>query len=211
MKTQQTVPTFDSVWAILQETAQLQKENEREAKESFKELRKTIQEVAQLQKKNERERKENDREYRQRMKKLDKRIGSIGNNNGNIAEQYFINSFDEGETNFFGEKFDDMAPRVKGLKKGFRDEYDILLINGKSIGIVEIKYKAHENDIPKVIKKAETFRVNFPEYQHHKVYLGLASLAFYPELEEACLKNGIAIVKQVGDTVIISDEHLKVY
>jgi hypothetical protein len=39
----------------------------------------------------------------------------------------------------------------------------------------------------------------------------LASLSFYPEIEEACLNNGIAIVKQVGESVVINDKNLKVY
>ena len=85
------------------------------------------------------------------------------------------------------------------------------MLNGQSIGIVETKFKAHENDIPKVLKKAQTFRVNFPEYKDHKVFLGLATMAFYPELEQECKKQGIAIVKQVGDAVVINDKHLKVF
>ena len=72
-----------------------------------------------------------------------------------------------------------------------------------------MKYKAHTNDIPAVLKKAETFRVLFPNYKDFKIYLGLASLAFYPELEAECVKQGIAIIKQVGDTVVICDDHLK--
>ena len=62
-----------------------------------------------------------------------------------------------------------------------------------------------------VIKKAETFRINYPKYENHRIFLGLASMSFYPELEDECKKAGIAIVKQVGDKVIIADEHLKVF
>ena len=91
------------------------------------------------------------------------------------------------------------------------DEYDILLINGKSVGIVETKYKAHENDLPHVLKKAQTFRLNFPKYSNHQVYLGLATMAFYPQLEKACVDSGIAIIKQVGDSVVIHDEHLRIF
>jgi len=148
-------------------------------------------------------------DFDERMKKLEKQIGGIGNNNGLIAEEYFFNSFEKGKKNFFGENFDDIRKNIKGLK--IDDEYDILLINGQSIGIVEIKYKAHENDIPKILKKAETFRENFADYKNKKVYLGLATMAFYPDLEDECIKNGIAIVKQVGDTVVIYDKHLKEY
>ena len=145
------------------------------------------------------------------VKKVNETLGSWANNQGRFAEEDFFNSFEKGQQNFFGEKFDRIEGNVKGIKEKFQDEYDILLINGKSIGIIEVKYKGHENDIPKVIKKAETFRQNFPDFQRHKVYLGLATLVFYPELEQGCINQGIAVIKQAGDTVIINDEHLKVF
>jgi len=56
---------------------------------------------------------------------------------------------------------------------------------------------------------AKTFRVNFPDYANHKIYLGLAIMTFYPELERTCIEQGIAVVKQVGDTVVINDTNLK--
>jgi hypothetical protein len=148
-------------------------------------------------------------EFDKRMKKLDERIGGMANNNGLIAEEYFFNSFEKGQRNFFGEKFDAIKKNIKGIEKD--DEYDILLINGQTIGIVEVKYKAHENDLPKVIKKAETFRENFPKYAGHRVYLGLATMAFYPELEQECINQGVAIIKQSGDSVIINDNHLRAF
>ena len=71
------------------------------------------------------------------------------------------------------------------------------------------------DEIRKNLKGTETdddaFRINFPKYQNHKIYLGLATLAFYPLLEEACISRGIAIIKQAGDTVVINDAHLRAY
>jgi hypothetical protein len=145
------------------------------------------------------------------IKKVNGTLGAWANNHGSFAEEYFFNSFDNGRQNFFGEKFDRIKKNVPGLNEKYEDEYDILLINGKSIGIVEVKYKAHENDVPKVLKKAVTFRANFPHFAGHQVYLGLATMAFYPNLEQMCINEGIAIIKQVGDSVVINDEHLKVF
>ncbi|MCL2065061.1 MAG: hypothetical protein FWG98_11940 [Candidatus Cloacimonetes bacterium] len=148
-------------------------------------------------------------EFVKYMEKSDEKYGQFTNNLGYITEEYFYNSFDGGKTNFFGEDFDDILKNLKGIKKDFKDEYDILLINGKTIGIIEVKYKANTNDIPKVLRKAETFRINFPEYKNHKVFLGLATLAFYQELEDSCNLHGIAIIKNKGDKLIINDEHIK--
>ena len=145
------------------------------------------------------------------IRRFNESMGYYDNTIGVIAEEYFFNSFKAGKTNFFGEHFDEIEKNVKGIKKDFKDEYDILLINGSTIGIIEVKTKAHENDIPKILNKAVTFRANFPEYINHKVYIALASLAFYPDLEHVCNKNGVAIIKQVGDNLVIFDEKLKYY
>ena len=202
--TKEPVSAFGEVLASLRETARLMKENERILNEKFAETDRQMKET-------DRQMKETDQRIDRRMKNLEDRVGAWGNNQGLFAEEYFSNSFEQGKQNFFGERFDRIVKNAKGFKEKFEDEYDILLINGKSIGIVEVKFKAHERDIPKVLRKAETFRVNFPEYAHHQVYLGLATMVFYPELEEGCIHQGIAIIKQVGDTVVIHDAHLKVF
>ena len=44
-----------------------------------------------------------------------------------------------------------------------------------------------------------------------RFYLGLAALTFEDHVEQNCIDQGIAVIKQVGDTVVINDEHLKVY
>ena len=194
------------------------KQEMKESRERFKTEMKESNERFEKDMKESNERFENEmKESRERFEKdmkdsrkeFDRRMGAWSYNIGVFAEEYFFNSFDNGKRNFFGEEFEKISNNVKGIEK--EDEYDLLLINGKSVGIVETKFKAHENDIPKVLKKANTFRENFPKYKNHKVYLGLASMAFYPELEQQCVEQGIAIVKQVGDTVVINDKHLKTF
>ena len=155
--------------------------------------------------------KESDEKFERRMEKLGEQIGGLSNNHGLFAEEYFINSFERGEKNFFGEKFDDLIPNVKGIKEKNKDEYDILLVNGKSVGIVEIKFKARDKDVDKVVQKVKTFRDNFPDYEKHQIYLGLAAMVFDNNAEEKCVESGIAVIKQVGNMVIINDEHLKVF
>jgi len=182
--------TPETVWALLQETVQLQKEREIER---------------------ENERIESEKKWEKRMKKLEELTGSWANNHGTFAEEYFFNSFEAGQKNFFGEKFEDVKKNLKNFWKGIEDEYDIVLYNHTSVALIEVKYKANTNDIPGVLKKAETFRILFPNYKDFRIYLGLASMSFYPELEQECINQGIAVIKQVGDTVVINDKNLKVF
>ena len=169
--------------------------------EALKELTTSQKELAASQK-------ETDRQ----IKELKETITGISKSNGLFAEEYFLNSIENGKYTFFGEKFDEIIPNLKtGLNEKVKDEYDIVLVNGTYIGIIEVKYKGRLDDIPKIISKAQTFRVNYPKYQNHRIYLALATMIFNQRLEDECKKKGIAIVKQVGDTVVINEENLKVY
>jgi hypothetical protein len=155
-------------------------------------------------------------DYQKRMKKMEETMGNWSNNHGSFAEEYFFNSFENEQQNFFGEHFNEIRKKVKPVeinlnREYIEDEYDIVMYNDFYVAIVEVKFKAHKNDIPKVLKKAETFRILCPSFKDFKIYLGLASLSFYDELEQECINQGIAIIKQVGDTVVINDAHLKVF
>ena len=194
--------TFEGVWAALQETDRILSEKQAETDRQLRETRLQIQETDRILS-------EKQAETDRQLQKAFKEMGSWSNNHGFYAEEYFFNSFEKGKQNFFGENFDEIKKNLKGTETD--DEFDIVMLNGHSIGIVEVKFKAHENDVPKVLKKSSAFRTNFPKYQNHQVYLGLATMVFYPKLEEECVKQGIAVIKQVGDTVVINDEHLKAY
>jgi hypothetical protein len=155
--------------------------------------------------------KESNDNYERRMKKMEETMGNWSNNHGSFAEEYFFNSFENGQQDFFVEHFNEIRKKINPKEKNLEDEYDIVMYNDSSVAIVEAKFKAHKNDISQVLKKAETFRILCPSYKDFKIYLGLASLSFYPELEEECTRQGIAVIKQVGDSVVINDTNLKVF
>jgi hypothetical protein len=207
-KQPQTPLTYESLMASIHESNHLLTE---QIAESNIFLTEKFAETERLIKKREEAEKKSKEDFDRRWKKIDETIGSWANNYGFIAEEYFFNSFERGKKNFFGEKFNEITKGLKGRINKLEDEYDIVMFNGSSIAIVETKYKAHVNDVPQVLKKAETFRILFPYHKDLKIYLGLATMAFYPELEQACINKGIAVIKQVGETVIIHDEHLKVF
>ena len=138
-------------------------------------------------------------------------LGGINNNFGYTTEDYFYNSMYDNPT-LGGIKFDTIRKNIHTRTKRMEDEFDIVLYNGDSIGLIECKYKAHENDLYRLMtKKVDNFRQLFPDFKDYKIYLGLACFSFYPELEELAKQNGVAILKQKGDVVEIEATNLKVY
>jgi hypothetical protein len=168
-----------------------------------------LQALTEQQAKTDRQMAKTDRQ----IARLEKQIGGVSNNHGLFAEEYFINSLEKGEKTLQGEKFDKLMKTkiVKDENNRKKGEFDILLVNGKSVAIIEVKFRARDKHVDKVLKKVKPFRARFPEYQNHQLYLGLASMVFDEDIEDKCMENGIAIIKQVGETVVIHDENLKIF
>jgi hypothetical protein len=167
-----------------------------------------IEEMHEDRKKREKETKK----FEQRMEAMQKEMGGISNSNGDVAESYFYLSL--ADTMYFaGQEYDGIFPKLKQKNKKLKlqGEYDIVMYNGTSVAIIEVKFRAHEDHIPTLLRKAETFRMSYPRYKGYKIYLGLASMSFHPGVEKECIAQGVAVIKQVGDTVVINDEHLKTW
>jgi hypothetical protein len=210
-----TQATPESVWAALRELAASQAENARQMKENERFLTEkqaeTDRQIAELTR-SQADFTKSQVKTENFLKTLGRRLGGMGNSHGSFAEEYFFNAFEDGETDFFGEKFDEISKNLTYKRNGLTDEYDVVMFNHSSVAIVEVKYRADKDDLPSVLKKADTFRKLAPEYNNYKIYLGLASMTgFDPEVEKGCKLNGIAIIKQVGDNVVIIDENLKMF
>jgi len=195
--------TKEDVWKGFDELRQIIKESDARWEKSKQESR------AEFDK----EMKESRAEWKKIMKELSAQIGGVGNSNGDFAHDFFYNAFLYGNRNLFGETFDDV---LKGnevtINKGFEDEYDILLLNCRAVCIIEVKYKADSGDLlKKVLRKVETFRVNFPQHSNKTIYLAVAGMSFNKRTEKAFSENGIILIKQVGNTMVISNEHLKTF
>jgi hypothetical protein len=216
-------PTFESVWALLQENAQQMKESsakfDMEMAETRADFDRRMREEDQRREassaKFDKEMAETRTDFDRQMKKLkvamdetNRHIFGVTKSNGDFAEDYFFNAFNKEKQNFFGEEFDRI---IKGKGRVVEDEYDAVLINGKTAGIIEVKYKARREDIAQALKKPRTFRINFPEYKDHKIYLALAALTINESLERECIRQGIAVIKQVGDKVVVGNKHLKAF
>jgi hypothetical protein len=193
------IPTFAELRIMMNELRESQKETDRMMKENAISMQETDRKMQETDRK---------------MGRIFEEIGGISNSNGMFAEEYFQQAFEkDGDKTFAGMHFDAMTVNlnVADPKIKREDEYDIVLYNDESIAIIETKYRGRQRNIKDVINKADSFRFWFPRYKNHKVYLGLASLAFEKDTILKAKEKGIAIIRQRGGKSIVNDENLIAY
>lgn len=189
--------SFDDIKEILRENAI-----------GMAELRKSQQEVREMFKETDAKFKETSAE----IKELAKQLGGIGNSNGFFAEQFFAQSLTN-KKSLGGIKFDEIETNLKHKRKGLTDEFDIVMYNGDSIAIVEVKYIAAASHLANLLdKKATNFKYLYPEYAGYKIYLGLAGLSFENnQVKEMAIAAGVAVLEAKGDHAEIIADNMKAY
>ncbi|MCL1850686.1 MAG: hypothetical protein FWF70_04695 [Bacteroidetes bacterium] len=144
------------------------------------------------------------------IEKTNQQIGGISRSNGEFCEEYFINSFKEKPT-FLGEKFERVVEYLKPEPVVINDEYDLVLRNGKTVVLIEMKYKAGIDDVGKMFPKLHSYRANYPMFKDYKIYLCLASFRFSARVRERAAKDGIVLIQQRGDKIEVISENLKTW
>ena len=192
-----SAPTFESVWAALMED-----------RAYLHETGHMVRETDRLMKETDRRMKETDRQ----MKALQKELGGISNSNGEMAEAYFYNALRRDKT-FVNEKFDKIQ-KNRSIRNGTVEaEFDIVLFNGTSAAIIEVKYTANRKNISvrEMIAKVAPFKMLYPAYKNCNIYLGVAALSFKGGMEKRLHRNGIATIRQVGKKMVVYDKEVKVF
>ena len=97
--------------------------------------------------------------------KLERIKMTLGNNQGAAWEEFFYDSFPDthilAEDFFYnslkhtqtlgGIQYDIIYKNMSVQANKIEDYYSIVMINGKDIAIIEVKYKAHESDLEKLL------------------------------------------------------------
>jgi hypothetical protein len=142
-----------------------------------------------------------DAHMREALAEMGRRLGSMGQNQGDVAEEFFYNSLEDSPT-LGGIHYD---YKGKGWRKQLgkvQDEFDIVLVNAEHVALIEVKYKAHANDLAKILdKKVNNFKILFPEYANYQHHLGFASLHMNDELKQSALDAGVMVLQRKGDVM----------
>jgi hypothetical protein len=200
------------------EAAARQKEAAEEAavmrKEAAEEAAAMRKEAAARRKEIDKQMQETDRIVRKTSEtvlKVSKQMGGINENQGYHAEQFFQSVFEK-KLEFGGIKYDEMIPNLTHKGKKYKIEFDIALVNGDSVALIEAKNRIHPDFVKELAEeRIEKFREYFHEFDNYDVYLGIAGFSFSDEVLDRASAYGIGIVRQVGEGVEIEAHNLKVY
>ena len=137
----------------------------------------------------------------EKLERIGNMLGNMGQNQGAVAEEFFYNSLKDTQT-LAGVHYDFIDKSVFRTSNGISDECDMILVNGQDVAIVEVKYKAHENDLDKLLtKKINNFKKLFPAYKDYRHHLVLATFHLYNEVKERALQNNVIVLQRKGDIV----------
>lgn len=172
-----------------------------ELSKSIKELKDSQKELTESQKKTDAQLAKTDiklAKFIERVDELSKMYGGTSNNQGKVAEEFFYNSLKH-NPELDGIRFDYIRKNVTGSRNRIEEEYDIILVNGSIVYIIEVKYRLRKEDIDRYVeRKLPNFNILFPEYKGFDIKLAFASFFIDDELVEYAREKGFLLLKRRG-------------
>jgi hypothetical protein len=181
-------PSFETVWAILQEVGKKQEE------------------LAESQKETDRQMKESAARFNREMKesaaRLDKQLGKLGNRMGEVIEHMVApnlrQKFRELGLNFpQANQNSDVADYDNNIFL----EIDVKLENGDKVMLVEVKTKPTTKDVQDHIKRLKKMRVYADLHGDKRTFLGsVAGVVVTANVKEYALGKGLYVIEPSGET-----------
>jgi hypothetical protein len=94
-------------------------------------------------------------------------------------------------------------------RKGKECEYDVVMVNGTHVGIVEVKYKVHLNDLDQVHVQLERFRRDCPQFKHYALYGGIAALSVLNGVSKAAKAQGLFVLQRKGEVLQVQTDGMR--
>jgi hypothetical protein len=141
---------------------------------------------------------------------VDKQLGSNTSSLGSVNQEFFYSNLKTNPT-FGGINFDRVTPNlIVGYKKR-QFEFDIVLTNVSSVAIVEIKHKAHINDLDQVEAQIKRYRELCPEYKNFNIYGGIAGFSVPQDVVKAAHERGLFVLKRKGEVLTADAKGMRAF
>ncbi len=134
------------------------------------------------------------------IKALSENISGVNKSIGLEVEEFFYSSLKKNPT-IANINFDYIYQNNKRNFKGEMQEIDILLENGSSVAVVEVKNKVTQKSIEQLDNIIDNFYYFHKDYEDYKLIGAIAGKIFPKHLQEQALKKGYSVITQQGDHI----------
>jgi hypothetical protein len=187
---------------MFQESVREQDRRSQELDRRFQETDRQFQETRRMMQETDRQ----FQETRQMMRETDRKISRLGSRIGDLIEELILPNLTD-KFNKLGYTFGKAAAGVKysDAQGRFIAEVDLLLENGGTVLVVEVKTNLTTLDVKDHVKRMEKLRVYADEHQDGRKLLGAVAGAITSGgVKDYAVKQGFFVLEQSGDTVRIS-------
>jgi hypothetical protein len=151
------------------------------------------------------------------QKETNAQLGGISKSQGDVAEEYFFNSL--ADTLRLGNIQFDRIERNRSIKVAAKSttstsqkyEYDLMLVNGKTLAVIETKYKATSEWLIQLQRNIDGARIAMPEFKDYAIYGGIAAFSINEKLIEKAHEQGYFVLQRSGDTFIADTECMRAF
>jgi hypothetical protein len=204
-------PTFETVWALVKEVAENQKETDRQMKETDRQMKESKKDFDLQMKESKKDFDLRIQETDRIVKEIGKRLGDFTNNFGDIVEHMIAPNLVE-KFNDLGYEFEEASTnhKFRNKKHGIRFEVDVLLQNGDIAMLVEIKADLTISDINRHIERLEKMRKHADLRGDKRTFLGaVAGIAVKDDEREYALNQGLFLIEPSGENFNITSPYSK--
>jgi hypothetical protein len=211
--------TADDVWRLLGELVEAQKQTERLLKEQREEQREEAQrraEEAQRRAEEAQRRAEEaalraqdlDRRFQEtdrQIKQVSKEVGKLSNRLGEFVEWQVrpaaVRLFRER-----GIEVHELYPNVSVKRDNGGLEIDLLVVNDTEAVLIEVKSKLTQRDVDDHLQRLEKFKRFMPRYRDVNALGAVGGMIVANEVAEYAYNQGLFVLAQSGDGVVILNE-----
>ena len=128
---------------------------------------------------------------------VNKRIAEVTGTIGDVAEFEFYQAIVNNNRVCCGIAFDEVHANVTTSR-----EYDIVLVNGSYIGLVEVKWSPKISDVNKLMnEQIPYFKKDVKACQNKKIVGFLGMYVYDKKVAEHAIKNGIGVLYENGQAL----------
>jgi len=128
--------------------------------------------------------------------------GGMANNRGAAVETFYFNTLKDDPV-LDDMKFEKVYKNLTARYRGIEDEFNIVLVNCEAVFLIEVKHKASQQDIERLIQtKASKFPRLMTQYADYKLYLGMACFTIEQPVKDSALAQGVYILERKGDVIV---------